>query len=46
VLLVRRLLTFALSLSASATVLVALPTITTGASAAPRPVEADVEQVR
>ena len=41
----RRLLTFALSLSASATVLVALPTITTGASAAPRPVEAGLEQV-
>ena len=41
----RRLLTFALSLSASATVLVALPTVTTGASAAPRPVEPSVEQV-
>ena len=41
----RRLLTFALSLSASATVLVALPTITTGATAAPRPVEAGLEQV-
>ena len=42
----RRLLTFALSLSASATVLVALPTITTGANAAPRPVEPSIEQVR
>ena len=41
----RRLLTFALSLSASATVLVALPTITPGAVAAPRPVEPTVEQV-
>ena len=41
----RRLLTFALSLTASATVLVAVPTITTGASAAPRPVEPDLEQV-
>jgi hypothetical protein len=42
---VRRLLTLALSLSASATLLVALPTITPGAAAAPRPVEPDVEQV-
>jgi hypothetical protein len=42
---VRRLLTFALSLSASATMLVALPTVTTGASAAPRPVEPGLEQV-
>jgi len=42
---VRRLLTFALSLSASATVLVALPTITTSATAAPRPVEPGLEQV-
>ena len=41
----RRLLTFALSLTASATVLVALPTITPGATAAPRPVEPSVEQV-
>ncbi len=41
----RRLLTFALSLSASATMLVALPTITPGASAAPRPVEPGLEQV-
>ena len=41
----RRLLTFALSLSASATVLVALPTITPGATAAPRPVEPGLEQV-
>jgi hypothetical protein len=46
VLLVRRLLTFALSLTASATVLVALPTITTGATAAPRPVQAGLQQVR
>ena len=41
----RRLLTLALSLTASATMLVALPTITTGASAAPRPVEPGLEQV-
>ncbi len=41
----RRLLTFALSLSASATVLVAMPTITPGATAAPRPVEPGLEQV-
>ena len=41
----RRLLTFALSLTASATMLVALPTITPGASAAPRPVEPGLEQV-
>ena len=41
----RRLLTFALSLTASATVLVALPTVTPGATAAPRPVEPRVEQV-
>ena len=41
----RRLLTFALSLTASATMLVALPTITPGATAAPRPVEPALEQV-
>jgi hypothetical protein len=42
---VRRLLTFALSLTASATVLVALPTITTGPARAPSR-RARVEQVR
>ena len=43
---VRRLLTFALSLSASATVLVALPTDHARApTAAPRPVEPGLEQV-
>ena len=42
----RRLLTLVLLLSALATVLVALPTVTTTAVAAPRPVDPVLEQVR